>query len=77
MRVSKELYKMRVSKELINAYVERFNRHVDEPKRVRLAQRYGYYTIETVDGHEDVYTGMTAREAYMCVRGMLYAIGRL
>lgn len=68
---------MRVTKAMVQSYIERFNCYVDEPKRVRLVQRYGYYTIETVDSHEEVYTGMTARESYMCVRGMLYAIGRL
>lgn len=68
---------MRVTKQLVLAYVERFNRHVEECKRVRLAPRYGYYALETVNGENEVYTGMTAREAYMCIRGMLYAIRQL
>jgi hypothetical protein len=68
---------MRVTKGMVQFYIERFNRHVGEPLKVRLAQRYGYYAIETLDAHKDIYTGMTIREAYTCIRGMLHAIGQL
>lgn len=68
---------MRVTKKMVESYIERFNRNVDDSMKVRLAPRYGYYNIETLNGCEEVYTGMNAREAYMCVRGMLHAIGKL
>lgn len=68
---------MRVTKKMIESYIERFNRNVDESLKVRLVPKYGYYGIETVNGAEEVYTGLSAREAYMCIRGMLHAIGKL
>ncbi len=61
---------------MVQSYIERFNVHVTDDKRVELKQWNGSYLIVTSDGGA-VYTGLTLREAYMCIRGMLYAIGRL
>ena len=67
---------MRVTKAMVNSYIDRFNNHVTDEKKVTLNQQNGSYLIETDNGGA-VYTGLTLRESYMCVRGMLHAIGQL
>lgn len=67
---------MRVTRKMVESYIERFNAHVTDEKRVTLKQQNGSYFIETAEGGV-VYTGLTLRESYMCVRGMLHAIGQL
>lgn len=67
---------MRVTRAMVRGYIDCFNKNVSEDKRVKLREWSGSYHIVTLDGGE-VYTGMTIREAYMCVRGMLHAIGKL
>ena len=67
---------MRVTRALVLSYMDRFNAHVSPDKRVKLKQWSGYYIILTANNKE-VYTGLTIREAYTCIRGMLYAIGQL
>jgi hypothetical protein len=61
---------------MVESYIERFNAYVTDEKTVTLKQQNGSYLIETSDGGA-VYTGLTLRESYMCVRGMLHAIGKL